>query len=91
MGLMDLQQFEAAMAAIRDGKDLGNSLHDALVQTTIDMDGDDFARAILTLNLEELTPFLVIWRRELIREILEETHGPAFYYVTEKVKEIEPL
>lgn len=66
-----LQEFEEAFALARNG-DIGNALHDSLEKATIRVDGAEFAQGVLTLDMSELAPFLLIWREELIAAILEE-------------------
>ncbi len=87
----DLAKFEAVLAYVRGGNDTGNSLYQALDKMLIDLDGAELDEALLTLDLEKLTPFLVIWRKYLIQAIAEYGSGPAFYYIHDKPKEVEPL
>jgi hypothetical protein len=69
-----LQEFERALAAARD-EDIGNALFDSLEKVCIDLDGAEFAQAILILDMADLAPGLLIWREKLIAAILEEVNA----------------
>lgn len=85
-----LQEFERALKACNN-EGIGNALHDSLVKTCVDLDGGDFAAAVLKLDMSELAPYLLTWRKHLIQEINAELDGgpDRAVYVTQRCREVE--
>lgn len=71
--LADFFRIADALKAGGSQGDLGNALVEGLEETLKrDMDSTDFERALLYLELEQLSPLIILWRRRFIERALVE-------------------
>jgi hypothetical protein len=71
-----LADFERLREAIDDKVDLGNALVEGLEKALAkDLDGSDLEKALLFLDMDNVNPAVVLWRRRFIEEALDELNA----------------